>query len=352
MERRSECEAKATEHMEFERRAKTFINKLAPKNATRAALDFASSDIWGDGEKRCWRQNAFVALLLRSFSKIAGYRPAQGRVSSDLSILSNQVIAVCKLLECTPELRGTLDRWMLTLLGCQSFWSQQRLAVCLAWYQLSSSDADLCNIGALPMHTVRKILDMICPEALPPQAEVVNTLSPRTSPINMAIVLGHLVWSCSTELWKVWCPLAFTAMEALMETSSELQSPGPTERLHQVAMILYSVCQRLVREPLGGAVRKAVSLGRSLVASTHHLLPSEAPGFVKHRIEEAILAAETLENGGPGIADLRATLALDPDAVWLRKLHVEITRIQAHWRGRLARHHHHRPSTSATSVAA
>lgn len=285
---------------EFERRATGFINKVTPRNARQAAEELASSGMWSGAEERNWRLHAFAALLLRSFARVARYRPARGDLFRDLSILSSQVSAASELVSFTPGLREAIDLWVFKLLGCQKLWEPQRLAVCSVHARLSKEGM---GIGVLSATVVRNVLTYIYPESSPVQRELCHSHPPHAVPTEIAIVFGHIIWSCTESLWHVWGFVALTVVETLLATVDSC-------RTHQAAIVLSATCGRLSREPLKDASRRAVVLGRALAKASWVLGSQE--GFVRHRIACAVEAAELLEVRGA-------------------------TRLQAAWRGRRAR---------------
>lgn len=219
--------------------------------------------------------------MLRSFARLARYRPAKGNIFNDMSILGAQVSAVCELIECTHGLRAALDLWIMHMLGCQRLWAPQRLAVCAVHTQLSRTGA---SFGMLPNFLVRKVLGFLFPEKDPVQAKVACVLPPHAESSEVAIVLGHLLWSCPPQLWEEWCSLGLAVVEALLSVSRKAE-------VHHAGIILFAACGRLKREPVGGAQIRAVVLGRRLAMVAEGV--NLAEGFVRHRIANAVeVAAE------------------------------------------------------------
>mmetsp|Transcript_42942 Transcript_42942/g.118764 ORF Transcript_42942/g.118764 Transcript_42942/m.118764 type:complete len:411 (+) Transcript_42942:3-1235(+) len=285
---------------EFERCATQFINKVTPRTAAQTAAEFSKSDLWSVGEERAWRLHAFTALLLRSFSKTARYRPARGALFRDLSILRTQVIAVSELLLCTEGLREATDLWVLRILGCHRLWAVQRLTVCAVWHRQS---ADHVGLGTLPAGLMRRVLDMVFPEPPAVQTEVERALSPRALPTEIAIVFGHLLWSCPRALWEVWCPMALTVVETLLSESPGAEPPD-ADRVHHAGIVLLSATGRLAREPLPGMALRATSLGRNLRIVAAVVLTArqaaKTPGYVRHRVSDAVESAAALNHADAG----------------------------------------------------
>jgi len=266
---------------EFERRVTKFINKVSPRNAQQAAEEFSRSGMWCEGREREWRLYAFASLMLRSFARLARYRPAKGNMFND-SILSTQVSAVCALLECTPGLPGAIDLWVMHLLGCQPLWSSQRLTMCSVHAQLEQKSESL---GLLPNFLLRRVLGFLYPETEPVLLEVARLLPPHAESTEVAIILGHLLWSCSPRLWEAWCPMSFIIIDTLL-------SAGPTE-VHHAGIILFAACGRLSREPIEGAAAQAAALGRQLEAIAKPMV--HAHGFIRHRIASAVEMAAGMD---------------------------------------------------------
>lgn len=286
---------------EFERRVTKFINKVSPRNARQAAEAFCQMGWWSEGEERVWRLHAFAAQLLRSFARLARFRPSRGNLAHDLSILSSQVSAVCELLIVSEGLREAIDLWIISLLGCQRFWKPMRLAVCGVQHRLQQKGAG--GLGLLPSALMRRVLSFVYPETLPVQEEVTKVLPPHAEATEVAIVFGHLLWSCPPCLWEAWSSVAVDCVEAM------LLSPGEAE-LHHAGIVLFAVCGRLTREPpqVEAVLQHAISLGQQLSAVAERR-GGAAAGFVRHRIASAVEAARAVQQhqafaGGLPLVDL------------------------------------------------
>jgi len=276
----------------FERLATSFLNKLSPSSAEAASDAFATSpEAWGDagGAEHEWRLHAFAALVVRHFAKVSRLRPARGSLFRELSILSCEVQAISPLLTRLDGLQDALNGWVLRLLNCQPLMGQRRLAVCVA---CAHPPGDATSVAApfarLPNPLLRRVLQFLWPECAPEQAEVAKAFPPHATSVEMAIVFGHLQWSCSAKLWRSWGPLALLCVETLLPAADD------ADRLLVVAVVLLATCGRLAREPLEGTQELAAHLGRELakMVAVRHF--TKLPGFVRFRIDEAIAAAAAL----------------------------------------------------------
>merc|ERR1712232_47545 len=193
------------------------------------------------------------------------------------------------------------------LLGCQSHWASKRLLICTVHHRLAAQSEGL---GMLPVPLLRRILDFEHPETPPVQREVASSLPPHVVPTEVAIVLGHILWSCPRPLWDVWGPLAVLIVETTLSAAALLNEPDK-DQIHHAGIVLTAVCGRQLVHPVEGLTPKLIKLGRTLKSTVGAANGLE--GFIKHRATCAVEAARELE------------------------VHHAAVRIQSAWRGRAAR---------------